>query len=121
MLQSSRLGLLVYLESCETPFCFQDSTNKLSALVALSVYVVGGIVYQRTVMHQRGWRQLPNYALWSGITSFVSDMFIIVFGSCARCLPRRRGYSQVSQDHAGTGRNEDENRLIGELDEEWED
>jgi len=41
-------------------------------LIAVIVYVVGGCVYQRTVMHQRGWRQLPNYSLWAGIASFFS-------------------------------------------------
>lgn len=41
------------------------------ALIAIAVYVVGGCVYQRNVMHQRGWRQLPNYAIWAGIGSFV--------------------------------------------------
>ena len=40
--------------------------------IALLVYLVGGVVYQRNVMHQRGWRQLPNYALWAGLFSFVS-------------------------------------------------
>lgn len=40
------------------------------ALIAVLVYVVGGCVYQRTVMHQRGWRQLPNYSMWAGIASF---------------------------------------------------
>lgn len=40
------------------------------ALIAVLVYVVGGCVYQRTVMHQRGWRQLPNYSMWAGIGSF---------------------------------------------------
>ncbi len=41
------------------------------ALIAAAVYVLGGIAYQRTVMHQRGWRQLPNYNLWAGIFGFV--------------------------------------------------
>lgn len=40
--------------------------------IGVLAYLVGGIVYQRNVMHQRGWRQLPNYSLWSGIFSFVS-------------------------------------------------
>lgn len=40
-------------------------------LIALAVYVVGGIAYQRTVMHQRGWKQFPNYSLWAGIFGFV--------------------------------------------------
>lgn len=40
-------------------------------LIAAVVYLLGGIAYQRTVMHQRGWRQLPNYNLWAGIFGFV--------------------------------------------------
>jgi cation-dependent mannose-6-phosphate receptor len=42
------------------------------AMIAVLVYFVGGCVYQRTVMHQRGWRQLPNYAMWAGIWRFFS-------------------------------------------------
>ncbi len=41
-------------------------------LIAVLVYFVGGCVYQRTVMHQRGWRQIPNYAMWAGIWGFFS-------------------------------------------------
>jgi len=41
-------------------------------VIGILVYLVGGIVYQRSVMHQRGWRQLPNYGLWAGIFSFIS-------------------------------------------------
>jgi cation-dependent mannose-6-phosphate receptor len=41
-------------------------------IIAILVYLVGGCVYQRTVMHQRGWRQLPNYAMWAGIYRFVA-------------------------------------------------
>lgn len=96
------------------------------ALIAVLVYFVGGCVYQRTVMHQRGWRQLPNYSMWAGIWSFFADLFIILTSSCARLMPSRRGYSRVSlgQDggRGGRGRrNEDENRLIDNLDEEWDD
>lgn len=40
--------------------------------IALLVYVIGGVVYQRNVMHQRGWRQLPNYAVWAGLFGFIS-------------------------------------------------
>jgi cation-dependent mannose-6-phosphate receptor len=40
--------------------------------IALLVYIIGGIVYQRNVMHQRGWRQVPNYAMWAGIFGFIS-------------------------------------------------
>ncbi|KAJ4289693.1 Cation-independent mannose-6-phosphate receptor CI-MPR [Kalmusia sp. IMI 367209] len=93
-------------------------------LIAVLVYLVGGCVYQRTVMHQRGWRQLPNYAMWAGIARFIADMFIILTSSCARLLPSRRGYSRVSLGHdrgRGGRRSDDEDRLIDNLDEEWDD
>ncbi|KAE9985038.1 hypothetical protein BLS_000065 [Venturia inaequalis] len=93
-------------------------------LIAILVYIVGGCVYQRTVQHQRGWRQLPNYSMWAGIWSFLADTFIILTSSCARFLPGRRGYSRVSLDGNSNirGRHaEDENRLIDNLDEEWDD
>lgn len=85
-------------------------------------------------MHQRGWRQLPNYALWAGIFGFIRDFLIIITSSCARCLPAglvpgggsRKGYLRVngSNGRIGRGRSDsadDENRLIDQLDEEWED
>lgn len=93
-------------------------------LIAILVYLVGGCVYQRTVMHQRGWRQLPNYHMWAGMARFVVDIFVILTSSCARFLPSRRGYSRVSLGHDRNGRsrrNEDEDRLIDNLDEEWDD
>ncbi|KAF2710955.1 mannose 6-phosphate receptor domain-containing protein [Pleomassaria siparia CBS 279.74] len=94
-------------------------------LIAILVYLAGGWMYQRNVMHQRGWRQLPNYALWAGIWGFLWDMFIIITSSCARFLPSRRGYSRVSLGHDNNGRrgrrNDDEDRLIDNLDEEWDD
>ncbi|EHY52513.1 cation-dependent mannose-6-phosphate receptor, variant [Exophiala dermatitidis NIH/UT8656] len=40
--------------------------------IAMLVYLIGGVVYQRNVMHQRGWKQLPNYAVWAGLFSFIS-------------------------------------------------
>ncbi|KAM0803382.1 mannose-6-phosphate receptor binding domain-containing protein, partial [Usnea florida] len=71
------------------------------ALIAAAVYVLGGIAYQRTVMHQRGWRQLPNYTLWAGIFAFVSDIFVILTSSCARFIPHRRGYNQLPTSSRG--------------------
>jgi len=41
-------------------------------VIAVMVYVLGGIFYQRTVAHARGWRQLPNYSLWAGIWNFIT-------------------------------------------------
>ncbi|KAJ5084573.1 hypothetical protein NUU61_009152 [Penicillium alfredii] len=40
-------------------------------LIAVAAYFVGGCAYQRTVMHQRGWRQCPNFSLWAGMFDFV--------------------------------------------------
>ncbi|KAK5940378.1 Cation-independent mannose-6-phosphate receptor CI-MPR [Knufia obscura] len=102
--------------------------------IGVLVYLLGGVVYQRNVMHQRGWRQLPNYSLWAGMFSFVSDMFQIIFGSCLSRLPstgrlfnsKRGGYIRVSNEDrrggGGRGRSsDDENRLIDDLNEEWDD
>ncbi|KAF2400216.1 mannose 6-phosphate receptor domain-containing protein [Trichodelitschia bisporula] len=92
------------------------------AMIALLVYFIGGCVYQRAVMHQRGWRQLPNYSMWAGIGGFLKDIFIILTSSCARFIPRSRGYSQVSSGQRGrVSLPDDENRLIDQLDEEWDD
>lgn len=41
-------------------------------LIAVLVYVLGGVFYNRAVTNARGWRQLPNYSLWAGIWDFVS-------------------------------------------------
>lgn len=95
-----------------------------SLVIFLAVYLLGGIAYQRTVMHQRGWRQLPNYNVWASIFSVVRDIIIILTSSCARLLPRRQGYNQLpGNGRGGTrgGRADDENRLIDQLDEEWDD
>lgn len=40
--------------------------------ITVLVYFGGGVFYQRTVAHARGWRQLPNYTLWAGIWNFIS-------------------------------------------------
>jgi cation-dependent mannose-6-phosphate receptor len=90
--------------------------------ITVLVYVVGGIFYQRTVAHARGWRQLPNYSLWAGIWSFIKDLLVILTSSCARIIPKRRGYHSLSGSPNGRNRNrDDENRLIDQLDEEWDD
>ncbi|KAK5095948.1 Cation-independent mannose-6-phosphate receptor CI-MPR [Lithohypha guttulata] len=101
--------------------------------IGVLAYLVGGIVYQRNVMHQRGWRQLPNYGLWAGIWDFFSDMFQIILGPCLSRLPstgrlfnsKRGGYVRVGADdrrNVGRGRtSDDENRLIDDLNEEWDD
>lgn len=39
-------------------------------IITLIVYLVGGCVYNRAVLQQRGWQQIPNYNLWAGIFGF---------------------------------------------------
>jgi cation-dependent mannose-6-phosphate receptor len=60
-------------------------THARSALIAIAAYLVGGCAYQRTVMHQRGWRQCPNYSLWAGMLDFVKVCVLAV-------TPFRRTY-----------------------------
>lgn len=59
------------------------------------------------------------------VLTFIQDMFVILTSSCARFLPERRGYSRVSlgsdSGRRSGRRNDDENRLIDNLDEEWDD
>ncbi|KJZ74946.1 hypothetical protein HIM_05677 [Hirsutella minnesotensis 3608] len=91
-------------------------------LIAVLVYVLGGVFYNRAITNARGWRQLPNYSLWAGIWNFVSDVFVILWSWCARLLPSRRGYSYLNSNASSRHRNSDaENRLIDQLDEEWDD
>ncbi|PNY25625.1 Mannose-6-phosphate receptor, binding protein [Tolypocladium capitatum] len=91
-------------------------------VIAVLVYALGGVFYNRTVAHARGWRQLPNYSIWAGIWSFVSDVGAMVCSSCAHCLPGSRGYSHLDPNASARNRNsEAENRLIDQLDEEWDD
>jgi len=40
-------------------------------VIAIMVYFLGGVFYQRNVAHARGWRQLPNYSMWAGIGGFI--------------------------------------------------
>ncbi|KAG6037514.1 hypothetical protein E4U41_005043 [Claviceps citrina] len=44
----------------------------LILVIAILVYVLGGVFYNRTVTNARGWRQLPNYSLWARIWNFFS-------------------------------------------------
>lgn len=93
----------------------------LITLIGVAVYFAGGVMYNRSVGHARGWRQLPNYGFWSAIWGFASDVFVIATSSCARCLPGRRGYLNVNaQGERRRGGRDDENRLIDDLDEEWD-
>ncbi|PHH83268.1 hypothetical protein CDD82_2688 [Ophiocordyceps australis] len=91
-------------------------------LIAVLVYALGGVFYNRTVTNARGWRQLPNYSIWAGIWNLISETCIIIWDYATRCLPRRRGYSYLNSTASNRNRSsEAENRLIDQLDEEWDD
>lgn len=40
--------------------------------IAVLVYLLGGIFYNRTVSNARGWKQLPNYSLWASVWGFIT-------------------------------------------------
>lgn len=93
----------------------------LICIIAILVYFLGGVFYQRNVAHARGWRQLPNYVIWAGIGNFIKDIFTAITSSCSGFVPNRRGYTMLSTGRGLHNRAEDENRLIDQLDEEWDD
>ncbi len=58
-------------------------------VIAIMVYFLGGVFYQRNVAHARGWRQLPNYSMWAGIGSFIKvRICFCVQRSRQRIIPR---------------------------------
>lgn len=61
-------------------------TLSSSMVIAIAVYLIGGCAYQRTVMHQRGWRQCPNFSLWAGFFDFVKVSILALIP----CWPRRK-------------------------------
>lgn len=71
-----------------------------SGLVAAVVYCVGGCVYQRTVMHARGWRQIPHYHAWAGTLGFFWVRFLLplnvfhLFSSSPTSLPTHRAFEE---------------------------
>lgn len=58
-------------------------------VIAILVYFLGGVFYQRNVAHARGWRQLPNYSMWAGIGSFIKvSWHTCLMRSRHRIVPR---------------------------------
>ncbi len=79
--------------------------------IAVVVYIVGGVAYNRSVKNQRGLRSLPNYAMWSAIAGFIGDLF----RSCLRCLPRRSRYKGIG-GVGGRYHDDEAGNLIDEYD-----
>ena len=46
---------------------------------------------------------------FGNLCRFFQDMFAILFASCARLLPHRRGYNQLPTSSRGRGSREEEN------------
>lgn len=57
--------------------------------VAVVVYIVGGVIYNRVVQNETGWRQIPNYDLWANAFDFIKDMIIISVMSLGNVFKRR--------------------------------
>lgn len=57
--------------------------------ITVAVYFIGGVMYQRSVAHARGWRQLPNYSMWAGIGSFFKVSQEDLSSGLARVKTRR--------------------------------
>jgi cation-dependent mannose-6-phosphate receptor len=82
-------------------------------IIALIVYFVGGIVYNRMVHNASGVYQIPNWEFWSNSCDFLKDMILIILAQCPVFKPRRSGrrsYSNLPRD--------EENILIEEEFEE---
>jgi len=82
-------------------------------IVALIVYFVGGIIYNRMVHNATGMYQIPNWEFWSNTLDFLKDMILIIFAQCPVFKPRRHGgrnYRNLPRD--------EENILIEEEFEE---
>ncbi|BFZ58659.1 Cation-independent mannose-6-phosphate receptor CI-MPR [Savitreella phatthalungensis] len=47
-------------------------------LVALGVYFVGGCMYSRAVLNQRGWKQVPHHETIRSVIGFVVDFALII-------------------------------------------
>ncbi|RIA86347.1 mannose-6-phosphate receptor binding domain-containing protein [Glomus cerebriforme] len=70
-------------------------------IIALIVYFVGGIVYNRMVHNASGVHQIPNWEFWSNTWDFLKDMILIIFAQCPVFKPRRpggRNYRNLPRD-----------------------
>jgi len=47
-------------------------------LIALVVYFISGVAYNRVVLKQRGWQQFPQFTFLWTVTDFIKDMTIIM-------------------------------------------
>lgn len=65
-------------------------------VIAILVYFLGGVFYQRNVAHARGWRQLPNYSMWAGIGGFIKVSVIRCFSK-----PRQLFFPRVASVRDG--------------------
>lgn len=65
-------------------------------VIAILVYFLGGVFYQRNVAHARGWRQLPNYSMWAGIGSFIKvSLHTVVQGARQLFSPKVKSVRDV--------------------------
>ncbi|CAG8531635.1 9850_t:CDS:2 [Diversispora eburnea] len=65
--------------------------------IALIVYFLGGIAYNRMVHRASGFYQIPNWEFWCNLWDFTKDMVLIIIAQIPMFKPRRpRGnYKEV--------------------------
>ncbi|ODQ50897.1 mannose 6-phosphate receptor domain-containing protein [Saitoella complicata NRRL Y-17804] len=80
----------------------------LLAILFLLAYFVGGIVYQRVVMRQSGWRQVPHYHTLRSVVSFVADMVMIIGATVWSKIPGLKNLGSMGRGGRGRIQLEDE-------------
>ncbi|CAG8448322.1 21416_t:CDS:2 [Dentiscutata erythropus] len=70
--------------------------------IALAVYFIGGVVYNRIVYNASGVRQIPHWEFWRDTLDFTKDMILIILAQCPIPIfqPRRRpgNYRNLPRD-----------------------
>ncbi|CAG8736135.1 23927_t:CDS:2 [Gigaspora margarita] len=86
-----------------------DSQSAISVFftilgIALAVYFIGGVIYNRIVYNASGVRQIPHWEFWRDAFDFIKvlDMFLIILAQCPIPFfqPRRRpgNYRNLPRD-----------------------
>ncbi|XP_046569912.1 cation-dependent mannose-6-phosphate receptor-like [Haliotis rubra] len=64
-------------------------------IVVISVYLVGGVTYNRYVRHNTGREVLPNTSFWGALPGLVKDGFSFAIGRCRGGAPQKASYQHI--------------------------
>lgn len=106
--------------ACATQLGHQTAMGPVSVfgiivLIAFTVYLLGGCVYQRKMMNATGWRQIPNYEVWFALYAFTRDLLRLVLLPVTRVFRvsgRRPRASTLRQQYSY----EQDNGVIDDID-----